>query len=357
MTANETPKPSRSQRLLRDAREAAELRRYRTHPDVAALAIERIRTTVGVLTWTGLVLGLLFTMSNVQQFAASGAPPWSVPWVIAWFLDPMVSLCLVGVLVAESTLSRYQLTAGPWVRGAKWGLLGATFLMNTWASLWNWPPTPASFLLHAVPPLVVWVMAEAITDLRSKLTDAVVAAHRYATHALATATPDPDGTTWPTVGADPAVTRTVSAVERTALPSPTGDGDQAAPETDHTAVPPAPDRSTTPEDRRDRRDRASRTADRTVKRPVDRSPAMASATGPDVSDLLAAGRTVRDRLATEDQKLTRRALIEGLREDGHSVSTTRATALLSLLKADASSTSADDTTDTGSGAQDASEAA
>ena len=42
---------------------------------------------------------------------------------------------------------------------------------------------PASIVLHSVPPLVVFVAVEAITDLRDKLTDAVlVAAERRPVH-------------------------------------------------------------------------------------------------------------------------------------------------------------------------------
>lgn len=172
---------ARGDELLSKARDAAELRRYRTDPDVAALAIERVRTAVGVLTWIGIVLGLAFTASNVAMFAARGAAPGSIQWVIAWLLDPMVSLCLLAVLLAEATLARYQINAGGWVFGAKWGLLGATLTMNTWSAVAG--GDPALIVLHTVPVAVVFVMAEASTGLRHRLTDAVEKAHRYATHA------------------------------------------------------------------------------------------------------------------------------------------------------------------------------
>ena len=58
--------------------------------------------------WTGLLLGLAFTMVNVQTFAAAGAAVGSLPWVAAWLLDPMVSLVLVAVLRAEQVTARYQ---------------------------------------------------------------------------------------------------------------------------------------------------------------------------------------------------------------------------------------------------------
>jgi hypothetical protein len=165
---------SRAQRLAQDAAEAAEVRAYQTHPDVVALRVERIRSQVDRLCWAGIVLGLAFTMTNVQVFAASGAVVWSLPWFAAWVLDPTVSLVLLAILRAEQVTSRYQVHTGWWVRGAKWFTLAATYVMNTWQS-WAVGST-AGVVLHSVPPLLVFVAAEAVTDLRDKLTDAVTVA-------------------------------------------------------------------------------------------------------------------------------------------------------------------------------------
>lgn len=329
---------SKSQKLLADAQEAAELRAYRTHPDVAALAIERIRTTVAVLVWTGLVLGLLFTMSNVAHFADAGAARWSVPWLIAWLLDPMVSLCLIGVLIAESTLARYQIGAGPWVRGAKWGLLSATYLMNTW-SAWH-AASPSLILLHSVPPAVVFVMAEAITDLRARLTDAVLAAHRYATHTLASGG---DGVVWPRVGTDPApAADRIAQPEVTAADQHHGTGSASGEDQQGTGL--------------TRDDETRKDQSRARRRRGDQAPRTTNAK-PDVTDLLEVGRTVRNRLAARGDKLTRRALIAELRADGHQVSTNRASALLRVLTAEATPTPTEPTIHPASGAQRASEAA
>lgn len=64
---------------------------------------------VDTLLWTGVILGLLFTMVNVQRFAAAGAPAFSSTWWTAWLLDPMVSLVLFAVLRAEQITSGHQL--------------------------------------------------------------------------------------------------------------------------------------------------------------------------------------------------------------------------------------------------------
>lgn len=130
--------------------------------------IERVRIQVDRLCWVGITLGLAFTMTNVQHFAAAGSPAWSLPWLAAWLLDPTVSLVLIAILRAEQVTARYGVAMGPWVRRAKWFTLGATYVMNTWSSFatGSW----SGIVLHSVPPLLVFMAAEAVTDLRDCLT-------------------------------------------------------------------------------------------------------------------------------------------------------------------------------------------
>jgi hypothetical protein len=182
-------------RLVRDAAAAAQLRTWRMHPDVVALRGERIRTQVDQLMWVGIAAGLCFTMTNVQQFAAAGAAVGSLAWLAAWLLDPMVSLVLLAVLRAEQVTTRYQVSTGVWPRVSKWALLSATYVMNTWTS---WAAGSASgVVLHSVPPLVVVLAAEAITDLQYALTECVHRAHAAATLRAAESSPPPAA---PTVG-------------------------------------------------------------------------------------------------------------------------------------------------------------
>ncbi|MGZ3140950.1 hypothetical protein ACVDFE_02880 [Lentzea chajnantorensis] len=182
------PAAPAAERLAADAAEAAELRAYATHPDVIALRVERVRAQVDQLCWSGIVLGLGFTMTNVQSFAAAGTPAWSLPWLAAWLLDPTVSLVLLAILRAEQVTARYQVRTGAWTRRAKWFTLAATYVMNTWHS---WAAGSVSgVVLHSVPPLVVFVAAEAVTDLRDKLTEAVSAAFTEASERSATVTAD-----------------------------------------------------------------------------------------------------------------------------------------------------------------------
>jgi hypothetical protein len=158
---------SPAERLAADAVVAAQLRALAADPGVVALRVERIRTQTEWLMMVGIVLGLCFTMTNVQQFAATGSPVGAPGWWAAWLLDPMVSLVLLAVLRAEQLTTRHQVSTGAWPRVAKWVLLTATYLMNTWSS---WAAGSASgVVLHSVPPLVVVIAAEALTDLQYAL--------------------------------------------------------------------------------------------------------------------------------------------------------------------------------------------
>lgn len=131
---------------------------------------------------------MAFTMVNVQQFAAAGAPVWSPAWCVAWLVDPMVSLVLLAILRAEQITARYRVNTGTWVRRAKWFTFAATYVMNTWES-WT-AGSVSGVVLHSVPPLVVFTAAEAVTDLRDKLTAAVTAAFTEARdHAAVNAEP------------------------------------------------------------------------------------------------------------------------------------------------------------------------
>lgn len=162
---------SRADVLKRRADEAAQVRRYDTDPDVVAYRLER-RAILGTgLIWAGIVLGLAFTVPNVQRFVAGDAEPWSIVWTTAWLLDVMVSLPLIGVLVLEQATTRHEVQLGVWARVLKWGSLSATYAMNTW-EFWAHLDA-AGILVHSVPPLVVFVCAEVLPTGRERITEAV----------------------------------------------------------------------------------------------------------------------------------------------------------------------------------------
>jgi len=179
-------KPNSVDKLRTAAAEASQVRALSTHPDVVALRVESVRAQVDRCMWVGIVLGLAFTMVNVQAFAAQGATLWSLPWFAAWLLDPMVSLVLIAVLRAEQITARYQVSDHTrWIGRTKRFAFAATYAMNTWASFRH--GDVAGIVLHSVPPLLVFCAAETAPVLRDRLTEAVLRAERAA--ALA----DPEG--------------------------------------------------------------------------------------------------------------------------------------------------------------------
>jgi len=172
-------KPSGVDRLRTSAAEASQVRALSTHPDVVALRVESVRTQVDRCMWVGIVLGLAFTMVNVQAFAAQGAVVGSLPWLAAWLLDPMVSLVLIAVLRAEQITARYQVSDHTrWIGRTKRFAFAATYAMNTWASFGH--GDVAGVVLHSVPPVLVFCAAETAPVLRDRLTEAVLRAERAA---------------------------------------------------------------------------------------------------------------------------------------------------------------------------------
>ena len=188
-------------KLALDAATAAQVRRLANHPDVVALRVEKVRTQVDAVIWLGIFLGLAFTMVNVQQFAAAGAPVWSLGWFAGWLLDPMVSLVLVAVLRAEQITARYQVSTGVWAHRTKWFAFLATYVMNTWESWTRFDV--AGVALHSVPPVLVFLAAETAPVLRDKLTEAVLAAADHAHAGMGSADVDQPAPAEPTTPAEP----------------------------------------------------------------------------------------------------------------------------------------------------------
>src|SRR4051812_36056877 len=124
-----------------------------------------------------LVLALVFTMVNVQQFAAQGHPTFGIQWWIAWLLDPMASLTMAAAIVFEGLLADYGKPKVHWLTATKWYAGVATWGMNIWASaaagsfagIWLHSVAPGLVLgLAEAAPRVRRYMAEIITELESK---------------------------------------------------------------------------------------------------------------------------------------------------------------------------------------------
>ncbi|MBB4931353.1 hypothetical protein F4561_002173 [Lipingzhangella halophila] len=170
----QAPTSRRATRLFGRAQDAAAVRNYQTHPDVAALNIERWRARCNTLIWVGVLFFLGWTTPNVQQFVAGDAAPGSPVWVTAWFVEPAIALPLMGILWAEQVAGRYGVRLSGWPRFTKWFALGATYSMNTWP---YWAAQDAQgIVVHSIPPLMVFMFAEVLPIVRERMTASVWAA-------------------------------------------------------------------------------------------------------------------------------------------------------------------------------------
>lgn len=167
--------------LLTRAAQAERRRSYATNPNVVALAVDEVRIVIERTMWVGIVLGMAFTTASVQEWAAKGVEAWTLTWLTAWLLAPLVEVPLLAALRAEQAAARYGIAPTPLVRRGRWALLAAGYLLNTWGPWSNvlggkfgWDKV----LLHSIPPLAVLVAVEMLTDLRDMLTRAIDKAAR-----------------------------------------------------------------------------------------------------------------------------------------------------------------------------------
>ncbi|MFI6696691.1 hypothetical protein ACIBLA_34085 [Streptomyces sp. NPDC050433] len=141
------------------------------HRQIAAL--QGIQSGLTKVLVAVAVVALAFTATNVTLFAIDHhISPW-----IAWLLDPMVAVALGAVLIVDGQLSEHGVYPSGWATALRWFAGLSTWLMNCWAALW---PTgtpfgvprdvdPAGLLLHSIPPVLLIVLAEAITHYRRSI--------------------------------------------------------------------------------------------------------------------------------------------------------------------------------------------
>jgi hypothetical protein len=135
--------------------------------------IERLRAIQARLTWVLIVIAiiaLIFTATSVTLFARRhGVHPG-----IAWLLDPMVALALGAVLFTDGVLAEYGIRPRGWSSVLRYFAGLATWVMNCWSSVWpDGTPVgvpehadPAGLVLHSIPPVLLIVLAEAVTGYR-----------------------------------------------------------------------------------------------------------------------------------------------------------------------------------------------
>ncbi|AGP55886.1 MULTISPECIES: hypothetical protein [Streptomyces violaceusniger group] len=139
-------------------------------PRTQIAALNRLQSGLTTVLVLVALVALAFTATNVTMFAIQHEVS---PW-IAWLLDPMVAVALGAVLIVDGRLSEYGVNPSGWASGLRWFAGLGTWVMNCWGSLWPEESAfgvprqvdPAGLVLHSIPPVLLIVLAEAITHYR-----------------------------------------------------------------------------------------------------------------------------------------------------------------------------------------------
>lgn len=324
-------------------------------------------------------LALMFTMVNVQIFGSAGHEPGSSMestflWGTAWLLDPMASVGLGVAILFEALLARYGRHEW-WLTGVKWFAGVMTWTMNIWPAIDTPHPSglPAGVVLHSLAPGLVLGLAEAAPRVRRRVGEIIAGLEREA-QAIEAAGAAEVAARVAAIEAEKQADRDAKAEDARRIREEQAaeqrrladERDAARKRADEIALIQAQKDAADAQAEADREraaaDLAKAEADRTETEKLTQKAAVLAARGPrsrtgqtggadrngkadrtsrtaappDVTDLLPAGRTVADRLATAGKPLTRSALLAGLRSDEVSCSTDRAAALLDLLKSERS---------------------
>ncbi|MGK5627313.1 hypothetical protein [Streptomyces sp. URMC 123] len=133
-------------------------------------ALRRLQSRLTCVLVVVALVALVFTATNVTLFAIDHhVSPW-----IAWLLDPMVALALGAGLIADGRLSEHGVHPSGWASALRWFAGVGTWLMNCWSALWPAGAPfgvprqvdPAALVLHSVPPVLLILLAEAISHYR-----------------------------------------------------------------------------------------------------------------------------------------------------------------------------------------------
>ncbi|MCU1616530.1 MAG: hypothetical protein JWO98_4070 [Frankiales bacterium] len=209
----------------------------------AVRAARRTAALLDVVLALVAVLVMAFSLGNIREFAAGHGVIEPLPWLLA----PMVDLALVATLSADAFLSRNGADGGGWAAALRWFAGLGTLLLNAWDAVVK--GAPGDVIVHAVPPLLLVLLAEAAPHYRrgaAAVVDRVrIAAQRQAADApedvrtdapASTSVRTPDAL--PTAADDPAHGPVVDTAAAPAQPA-------TAP-ADDTAPAPRPKARTTP---------------------------------------------------------------------------------------------------------------
>lgn len=180
--------------LQAKADSAAAKRALDANTNVRALYLAGRRRSRAAMMWVVLVLAMGYTCVNVQKFAAGTAAAWSPTWVVAWFVDPLLSGLVVALLLTRGDLVAFTKYAGE-SRWDRWvvplveiGALVAVLLMNVSPEIQEHAAWE-SVALHIVVPLAAVAAALALPVVQRRYADAIRSLYSSADTTLPTAGP------------------------------------------------------------------------------------------------------------------------------------------------------------------------
>jgi hypothetical protein len=172
--------------LVARADSAAARRELEADTNVRALQLGRRRRTRTLILWAVLGAAMAFTCVNVQRFAAGPAPAWSAQWVVAWFVDPVLSALVIALLLTRGDLAGYGRPGGEsrWDRrvvpAVEVGALLAALLMNVAPTLEQAAPAWQDVALHIVIPLAAVAAALALPVVQRRYAEAIASLYAAA---------------------------------------------------------------------------------------------------------------------------------------------------------------------------------
>ena len=202
-----TGETRRVSKLRDQIAEATRLRGLVRNPDLRAVEIERHRRRTLAGLWFFLALGLCYTTTGVQQFLAGSATSADPAWWAAWTVEPMFAGLLIMLLNFEALILSYDIDPDhPWWTRLKRILLASTLGMNVIPQLaplvgLGGTFNPASALVHALIPLIVYGLAEVIPVIQARARQAI---HHVHTQTENLPQPEPEPEPQPTAEPAPA---------------------------------------------------------------------------------------------------------------------------------------------------------
>lgn len=128
-----------SPRVIREkeaAAEASKLHKLGRNPQRQALSAARWRKALTVAVAIGLVCALGWSTANVQSTVAAGAEMWGARWLLAYLVEPFISLFLLTMFAFQAFMATKDVQiADRRIKRSEAVFLSITLSLNVWPHL------------------------------------------------------------------------------------------------------------------------------------------------------------------------------------------------------------------------------